>query len=329
MGKLIWHPWHAKLHQTLKARQLLPAGERVLVAVSGGQDSMGLMQLLLELRRHWQWDLAMVHCNHQWRSDADANAEHVRSAAHNWQVPFWLEVADRPLQSEAAARTWRYQILAQVASQRRYGTVVTGHTASDRAETLVYNLVRGSGADGLQALTWVRPLSPSIRLVRPLLEFTRAETEQICQAAHLPIWFDSTNQDRRYCRNRIRQEVLPYLRQHLNRQVEQHLAQTAELLSAEVEYLESLASQLYNQALCSEAPPTLCRTMLHCQPLALQRRVIRRFLKSHLHHAPSFEHIEKVVSLLAAPNRSRSDSLAGGTIAVVNGATIQLIERQS
>jgi tRNA(Ile)-lysidine synthase len=236
-----------------------------------------------------------------------------------------LEVADRPLPSEAAARTWRYQILAQVASREGYAAVVTGHTASDRAETLLYNLVRGSGADGLQALTWVRPLTPSIRLVRPLLEFTRTETAQICQAAHLPIWSDPTNQDLQYHRNRIRQEVLPYLCQHLNPQAERHLAQTAELLSAEVEYLESLASQLYSQALCGETPPTLCRRMLGAQPIALQRRVIRCFLKSHLNHAPSFEHIEKVVSLLDAPNRSRSDSLAGGTIAEVSGATIQLI----
>jgi tRNA(Ile)-lysidine synthase len=103
-----------------------------------------------------------------------------------------------------------------IAQENHYNCIVTGHTASDRAETLLYNLIRGTGADGLQALTWRRLLSSGIVLVRPLLEVTRVQTGQFCQDMHLAVWEDSTNLDLNYARNRIRQDLLPYLQTHFN-----------------------------------------------------------------------------------------------------------------
>jgi len=201
--------------------------------------------------------------------------------------------------------------------------LVTGHTASDRAETLLYNLMRGSGADGLQALTWQRSLSPEIKLVRPLLSLTRAETAQFCEEFDLPIWEDSTNQDLKYARNRIRQELLPYLQQHFNPQVEKALAQANELLQADVEYLEQTAIALRQQAQ-HPAQAGLNRLVLRSAPLTLQRRVIRQFLQRALTSEINFEQIEKLISLITAPNRSQTDPFPGGAIAVVEGEWIWL-----
>ncbi|NER78648.1 MAG: tRNA lysidine(34) synthetase TilS [Leptolyngbya sp. SIO1D8] len=328
MNVTAWGLLHAHLHQTLRSRiaysvkgtpqTLLPKASRVLVAVSGGQDSQCLLQLLVALRDKWNWQLRSVHCNHCWRTDADANADFVAALSEQWGVPCIVQTANQPPISEAAARHWRYQVFASVARAQECTHVATGHTASDRAETLLYNLVRGSGAEGLQALTWHRSLAENTRdisLVRPLLDITRAQTAQFCRDYAIPIWEDSTNEDRTYARNRLRLDVLPLLRDQFNPQVDSTLAQTAEILAAEVVYLEKSAQALFEQ--CVERH-TIQRRRLREAPLALQRRVLRQALCQWLPVHPQFEHIEKLVSLLRAPNRSQTDPFPGGAIAYVD-----------
>jgi tRNA(Ile)-lysidine synthase len=323
-----WTPLHAELHREIRRRRLFCTGDRILVAVSGGQDSLCLARLLLDLQPKWGWELAIAHCNHRWRPDAEDNADYVRSLAESWSIPAFVETATGSPASEAAARAWRYEVLGAIARSHHYASVATGHTLSDRAETLLYNLVRGSGADGLQSLTWRRELCPGVVLVRPLLEVRRADTAAFCQSRGLRVWEDSTNQDLRHPRNRIRQEILPALQAHLNPQVEAALAHTAELLRADVDYLEAAAAELLRQALSPADSfdgdiPRLHRPTLQAAPLALQRRALRQFLAQHLPAAPSFELVEKLLALIEAPNRSQTDPFPGGAIARVAGAWIE------
>ncbi|MEG3960343.1 tRNA lysidine(34) synthetase TilS [Microcoleus sp. herbarium2] len=374
-----WTHLHAQLHRTLLHRQILPSHQRLLVAVSGGQDSLCLIKLLLDLQPKWGWKLGIAHCDHRWRSDSEASANHVEQLAKNWGISYYLETASDIPKTEAAAREWRYQALTEIAIAHNYLYIVTGHTASDRAETLLYNLIRGSGADGLSALTWTRPLldfrlpildfrfgnsgenpnsqisadvrlenqdensqskiqnlKSKIYLVRPLLEITRSQTGQFCQEQKLPIWEDSTNQDLQYTRNRIRSELLPYLETHFNPKAQQALAQTAELLRADVEYLELAASDLLQRAMSPIAdnpqvnfqlPVKLNRRILREAPLALQRRSMRQLLQQILPSAPSFESVEKLTSLIVAPNRSQTDPFPGGAIGRVENPSIILARR--
>ena len=371
-----WTHLHAQLHRTLLHRQILPSHQRLLVAVSGGQDSLCLIKLLLDLQPKWGWNLGIAHCDHRWRSDSEASANHVEQLAKNWGISYYLETASDIPKTEAAARQWRYQALTEIAIAQNYPYIVTGHTASDRAETLLYNLIRGSGADGLSALTWTRPLldfrlpildfrlgnsgenpnsqisadfrlenqdensqskiqnlKSKIYLVRPLLEITRSQTGQFCQEQKVPIWEDSTNQDLQYTRNRIRSELLPYLETHFNPKAQQALAQTAELLRADVEYLELAASDLLQRAMSPIAdnpqvnfqlPVNLNRRILREAPLALQRRSMRQLLQQILPSAPSFESVEKLTSLIVAPNRSQTDPFPGGAIGRVENSSIIL-----
>ena len=375
-----WTHLHAQLHRTLLHRQILPSHQRLLVAVSGGQDSLCLIKLLLDLQPKWGWNLGIAHCDHRWRSDSEASANHVKQLAKNWGISYYLETASDIPKTEAAARQWRYQALTEIAIAHNYPYIVTGHTASDRAETLLYNLIRGSGADGLSALTWTRPLldfrlpiadfrlgnsgenpnsqisadfrlenqdensqskiqnlKSKIYLVRPLLEITRSHTGQFCQEQKLPIWEDSTNQDLQYTRNRIRSELLPYLETHFNPKAQQALAQTAELLRADVEYLELAASDLLQRAMSPIAdnpqvnfqlPVKLNRRILREAPLALQRRSMRQLLQQILPSAPSFENVEKLTSLIVAPNRSQTDPFPGGAIGRVENPSI-ILARQA
>ena len=243
----------------------------------------------------------------------------LREVANSWQLPFYLKLANVVKETEAAARKWRYRALVEIAQEQGFKYIVTGHTKSDRAETFLYNLVRGAGADGLAALNWQRSLTAQITLVRPILDVYRRETLEFCHRFDLPIWFDVVNQNNKYARNRIRNDLIPYLQDNFNPQVENSLAQTAELLRADVEYLEAIAQQLLMQA---RVDNKLNRLVLQTFPIAIQRRAIRQFLPSVMSRQPNFEQIEEVVNLIAAPNKSRTSTLPGGAIAQVAGEWI-------
>ncbi|MEO0868435.1 MAG: tRNA lysidine(34) synthetase TilS [Cyanobacteria bacterium J06642_11] len=315
-----WTPIHAEIHTLLKATFLLPKGTAILMAVSGGQDSLCMARLLLDLQPKWDWQLGIIHCDHGWRKDSKDNATHIRTLAQQWQVPYYLETATGLSETEAAARQWRYECFINIAQTHGYKTVVTGHTATDRAETVIYNLVRGSGANGIQALGWQRPLSETdIFVTRPLLNLTRQQTAEFCQQLTLPVWQDTSNDDWRYRRNRIRQELMPYLQTHFNPNVETALAQTAEIFTAEVSYLETQAHQLYADAVVTtDMAWHIKRSLFQAAPLALQRRVARQLLQTALPQQPRFAHIEKLVALANAPHRSQTDPFPGGLIAYVD-----------
>ncbi|WP_338460837.1 tRNA lysidine(34) synthetase TilS [Synechococcus elongatus] len=315
-----WSPFHARLHQLLQQRSLLPPQTPLLLAVSGGQDSLALVQLLRDLQPHWHWSLAIAHCDHGWRADSAANAEHLRQLADQWQLPFYCQRSPEPPSSEAAARTWRYQTLAAIAAEINVPLIVTGHTASDRAETLLYNLTRGSHLQGLASLRWQRSLTENLTLVRPLLLFTRAETAAIAQTYQLPIWEDSTNCDRRFARNRLRLEVFPQLRQ-INAQCDRHLANTADLLADEADWLAELTEQAYSQALSEDG---LRRSVLAQQPIALQRRVLHAFLQDHLQRSPTLAQVEELRQLITAPQGSCSSSLPQRQVMKVMGDWLTL-----
>lgn len=311
----------AELNAVLRSQiDLLPRDAKILVAVSGGQDSLCLAKLLLMQQPKFNWNLTLAHCDHQWRSDSSANAGHVEKIAREWGINFCVRVAETTPKSEASAREWRYAKLVDMAQSNQCNYVVTGHTRSDRVETLLYNLMRGSGADGLASLTWKRSLTPEINLVRPLLNVSRHETAAFCHENQIPIWEDSTNQNLDYRRNRLRLETIPYLQEHFNPQLELAIAQTSELLHSDVSYLESQASNFFEEnisVIWDDRKPCLHRQLLQQQPLALQRRIVRQFLSRYLVHQINFEDVERLLNLLDTPNRSQSEPFKGNISAFV------------
>ena len=318
--KADWSLFHASLHQKLKKTKILPREANILIALSGGQDSLCLSKLLLDLQSKWQWNLAIAHCDHNWVTDAEI-AHHVEKIATNWSLSFYLKKAHNLKETEAAARKWRYRVLIEVAETYNFDYIVTGHTKSDRAETFLYNLIRGAGADGLSSLVWQRNLTTNIELIRPILDFTRAETLEFCQQFDLPIWVDTVNSNLKYARNRIRQDLIPYLQANFHPQVENSLVQTAEILRAEACYLETQATELLT-IIKSTDNRQLNRTKLQQIPLALQRRILRQFLLDLIHKQPNFEQIEAVRNLIDAHNKSRTSTLAKGVFAEVSGQWI-------
>jgi tRNA(Ile)-lysidine synthase len=217
---------------------------------------MALVGLLLDLQPQHRWRLVLWHGDHRWRRDSTAQALELQAWAGTRGLPLlldsWVRAAEqRP--TEASARQWRYGRLEQAARQLACKRVVTGHTASDRAETLLLNLSRGSHRRGLASLGFCRGLASGIDLVRPLLEFSRQDTSRICRALELPIWLDFSNFDPGFSRNRVREEVIPVL-ESLHPGASRRMARVAQHLAEE----EQAQQQLLQLAL----------TALETRPLA-------------------------------------------------------------
>lgn len=248
------------------------------MAVSGGQDSLCLLRLLQDLQRLHHWSLQVLHGDHRWRPDSAANAAHVQSLCTAWGLTCHLEVASH-LPSEAVARHWRYARAIALSRQLGCGHLVTGHTATDRAETLLFHLCRGSGSRGLGSLRPQRQLAPGLQLTRPLLRFSRQDTLQCCQALRLPIWLDASNEDQRLTRNRIRHRVLPELEQ-VNGAAVAHMAACAQQLAEESDLLDQLAREALS-AMGADQSTSLCPQAWATLPRALASRCLAHWIRDH------------------------------------------------
>ena len=294
-----WSRWHHRLHRSLLASpQLLPPGAALLVAVSGGQDSLCLLRLLQDLQRLHHWSLQVFHGDHRWRPDSGANAAHVQSLCAKWGLPCHLEVAGR-LPGEAAARQWRYGCATALCRRLGCGHLVTGHTATDRAETLLFHLCRGSGSRGLGSLRPQRPLAPGLQLTRPLLHFTRQDTLQCCQALKLPIWPDAGNADQRLARNHIRQRVLPELEQ-VNGAAVAHMAACAQQLAEESDLLDQLAREALS-AMGADRSTSLGPQALAALPRALASRCLVHWIRDHTGRDPGRQQLNQLLLSLSHP----------------------------
>ena len=195
---------------------------------------MALCALLRQLAPLHHWDLTLWHGDHGWHPDSGRFAAELSDWARGQELAIRIEQAEpAAVASEAAARRWRYGCLMEQASAGQRD-VVTGHTATDRAETLLLQMARGTDLAGLGSLRPLRPLSADAPegpwLRRPLLNFSRGDTAAICRELALPLWIDPSNDDPAYARNRIRLELLPVL-ETLHPGAERRMADLAERLS--------------------------------------------------------------------------------------------------
>ncbi|HVO33305.1 MAG TPA: tRNA lysidine(34) synthetase TilS, partial [Elusimicrobiota bacterium] len=196
-------------------RALLPRGSRILLAISGGPDSVALAHILRSL----PYDVRWMHINHQLRRSAASDERFVRDLARRWDVPLRvvrINVSQHRrrmrLGTEDAARRLRYQALEAEAEQRRCRAVLTGHQADDQAETVLAHFLRGTGPAGLAGMPSARHLRPEGRtiLVRPLLGVARGELMAYLRRNRLVYCTDPTNGNTRFTRNRLRIQTLPY-----------------------------------------------------------------------------------------------------------------------
>ncbi|HEX6293101.1 MAG TPA: tRNA lysidine(34) synthetase TilS [Herpetosiphonaceae bacterium] len=270
---------------------LLGTGATVVVAVSGGPDSLCLLHLLHGLAPERKLRLHVAHLDHQLRPDSAADAEFVARTAAAWRLPVTLgreDVAaiarERRTGIEATARAVRLRFLVETAQTVGAETIALGHTADDQAETVLLRLLRGAGPSGLGAMRprrtadvdLLQPEQPPIALVRPLLETTRAQVEAHCAEHHLEPRYDSSNQLPIYLRNRVRDHIIPLLKTY-NPSIVATLGRTARVCAEEDDLLNELVERAWQDVAQLQADGILLDRQ-HFMQLhrALQRRLLRK-----------------------------------------------------
>jgi tRNA(Ile)-lysidine synthase len=220
-----------RVTRTIREHDMTAAGDTVLAAVSGGPDSVCLLGSLLRLRRLFRIRVEVFHFDHRLRADSHRDAAYVRRLAERHRLPFHLDVATDAPSHGTSVEAWATLRRATAANdvRRKIGAAVVaeGHTLDDQAETVLLNVIRGSGLDGVSGI-W--PGSRSAGIVQPLLDVDRSQVEAFCRALGLRPRRDPTNDDTRFLRNAIRLEVLPAIERATGRDSRRPIARTADLV---------------------------------------------------------------------------------------------------
>ena len=302
-------------------KQNLPKSDcEIVVGVSGGPDSLCLVDILV----HLAYPVVVAHFNHCLRPEAWEEAQKVEGMAVSLGVPFVsgeknvIQYAqDHSLSIEEAARLLRYQFLFGIAENRKAEAVAVGHNANDQAETILMNILRGSGLAGLTGMSsssLPNPWSKSVALVRPLLSVWRKDILTYCQERGLSPLYDPSNAETTFFRNRVRHDLLPLLEEY-RPNIQRRLCQMANILSGDQEALEQRVDYLWKDFLVEHTSDYLAFEVGNFLnlPKGMQRRLIRRGFQ---HLRPdftdlSFEVVEQARCFIEHPSRSKAADLAG------------------
>ena len=301
------------MHRFILQHEMIEPGETVIVAVSGGADSLALLYALHALCSQLNCRLHVAHLNHCLRPDADADAAFVQQHAAQLELPCTLQRVEVPLlmkqwklSVEAAARKARYQFFEDVSTRIGATKVALGHHQDDTAETVLMNLIRGSGSSGLKGIAPVR----EGKFIRPLAGVTREQIEGFLTANGLVPRYDLTNADVYHLRNRVRHELIPRLECDYNPNIKVGLRRTADVLAAESEYLDTVAQEAFEMCRIRESDKdkvnavpgsmVLDRVRFRKFHIALKRRILRKGFFAMLGNTEdlSFTHCEAMLSLI-------------------------------
>ena len=287
----------------------------VIVACSGGPDSLALLDVLNRLEDVLSIRVIAAHYEHGIRGEASkADADFVRKYCRANEIPFFMESGKIPVVTkitgesmETAARRMRYDFLNRVAAGFDNGVIATAHHADDQAETVLMHIIRGTGTKGISGI-----LPKRGNIIRPLLIFSKADLMAYCREQGLSPRVDETNFVADCKRNQIRLELLPLLKKKYNINITRNLCNLADIASADEKLLNELTQKAVAE-LCNttELNRISCRTAdILKQPLALQRRVIQ-YMAQYMETSLSFGHVEALRCLIADNATGSSINLPG------------------
>lgn len=311
-----------KVERFCQANHLLPQGAGILVACSGGPDSLALLELLWRLSSRYELRVAAAHFEHGIRGEVSkADADFVTTFCRERGIPVYVGAGDVPAEAalsgdslEQTARRLRYAFLEATREAQQLQLLATAHHADDQAETVLMRILRGTGPDGLAA---IRPRSGTDgHIIRPFLCLTKAEIQQWCARQKLQPRFDSTNALPDCTRNRLRLELLPQIRRDYNPEVSRGLCQLAEVAADEADYLERQADICWHdeQYVRHDGVLALSQAGIASQHPALQRRMLRRFWRTVTGTARDlgFVHVELLRQLIMTGQTGSRQQLPGG-----------------
>ena len=291
---------HDKFYKSIYRFIKTPAS--ILVAISGGQDSICLVKLFKDLLEKKLLKIEAIYIDYQWQKDSKKHIEQIISFTKKINIRLSIYQISFPIFSEAQARKLRYQLLIEHALRYKYKYIFTAHTKNDRIETLLQNLFKGTTIDGATSLSTIKIVHKDLYIIRPLLNFERSELQWLCRHFYLPVWSDITNYNYNISRNRIRNELMNYLRSYFNPNIQDTLSNFLDITSRDNEYIKQNSIKLYIKAIHKELI-ALNLTTLKKQPIALQVRTTKIFFQYHFNKSIHNNIIKQILNLNLNKNK--------------------------
>lgn len=315
---------YKKVMSYIKDNNLIKSGDKVLVALSGGPDSVCLLNILYNLKAELNIEVGAAHLNHLLRDkDAFEDEEYVKTLCKSLDIPCFVKRVDinkyskdKKMSSEMAGREARYNFFDDIVKDEGYTKIATAHNANDQAETILFRLMRGSGIEGLCGIKVRRD-----KIIRPILCLSRKEVEEYIEINNLKPRIDKTNFEKIYNRNKIRLDMIPYIKENFNEDIIQTLNRMSVLLQKDNEFIENSARSFYEKYCIEQSDYFIIKKEMFDNKEAVVTRVIRYALTnfSKTHYDFEMKHIYEICNLaknnsgkaIDLPNKIYAENIYG------------------
>jgi len=294
-----------KVLDIIKKYNLIENADKIVIGVSGGPDSITLLNVLLEIKKENKIDFEMgvCHVNHMIREEAIQDEEYVLEFCKKNDIECFVKRIDvenkareEKIGTEEAGRNARYEFFNEILEKTGANKIATAHTANDNAETVLMNIIRGSGTVGLKGIEAKRD-----NLIRPLIECSREEIEEYCKTNNLNPRIDKTNFENIYTRNKVRNMLIPYIKDNFNPNIIEGLNRLSDLSKQENEYLEKITQKTYKEVLIEEQENQIILDLnkFNLQELVIKNRLVLYTINILFGTRSGIEkkHIEDIIKL--------------------------------
>lgn len=289
--------------KTIQKYNLINANDKIVLGVSGGPDSLFMLDILNKLKKDLQIELIVAHVNHKIRAEADEEEEFVRQFCEKIGIEFYskrIEVEkyanNNKIGLEEAGRKVRYEFFEEVCNKAEANKIAVAHNKNDKVETMIMHILRGSGTSGLQG---IQPQANKI--IRPIIEIERKDIENYCEEQQLDPRIDKSNQDNTYTRNKIRNVVIPYINQEFNPNFIETMTRLSELITEENAFLNKLTETEYQKILIQKIDNQIALDLKKFNELdnIIKKRIILYTVSNLRGGSQGIEkvHIEDIVKL--------------------------------
>ena len=268
-----------KVLKTIKKYELIKSGDNIVLGISGGPDSICMLYILNSLKKDLNFNIYVAHINHMLRENAKLDEEYVKNTCEKLNIPVYIkhikikEIAEKEKRGiEETGRKVRYEFFEEILRKTNSNKIATAHNLNDSIETIILNIIRGTGISGLAGIEPIR----ENKFIRPLIECERKEIEEYCKLNKLEPRIDESNYENKYNRNKIRNICIPYLQKELNSNVIKNISRLSEIANEEQKYIEKNVEKSFNK-ICIENTENkiiLDLKMFVKEELVIKRRLI-------------------------------------------------------
>lgn len=243
-----------KVIETIRKYNLIEDGDKIVLGVSGGPDSISMLNILKEIKDEQiiKFEIYIAHINHMIREEAIDDEKYVEDYCNKNNIKCYIKridvvkiANDKKIGTEEAGRKARYEFFEEILKKTNSNKIAIAHNINDKIETIIMHLLRGSGLSGLKGIEPIR----DNKFIRPLIECERSEIEQYCEKYELNPRIDKTNFENEYTRNKIRNIVIPYIKQEFNPNIVQTLSRLSDVAIEEIKYISKQTQKIYQQIL--------------------------------------------------------------------------------